>query len=76
LTIAREMEDSSRHGGGSIGAADAGRLHLRCASVKTKPSEPGRIDVAVQSNRGEFTRGPVPYAATIVLDGRPCSACT
>jgi uncharacterized delta-60 repeat protein len=48
-----------------------GRLHLRRASVKTKPSEPGRIDVAVQSNRGEFTRGlrPVPYAATIVLDG-------
>ena len=31
----------------------------------------GWVDVRVQSNRGEFTRGlqPLPYGATIVFDG-------
>ena len=48
-----------------------GRLRVRRASVKTKPDDPAGVDVEVLSNRGEFTRGvrPVPYAATIVLDG-------
>jgi uncharacterized delta-60 repeat protein len=48
-----------------------GRVHVRRASVRTVGGGSGFLDVQVQSSRGEFTRGlrPLPYAATIVLDG-------